>query len=65
LMRNKLAPIRGIPVKSGKLEDPNEDIAQIFETIESIPKAPKELLDGFLSWARGDNDPEWKKKRKD
>lgn len=42
-------------------QDPNADVLEIFETIESIPSAPKKLLDGFMGWARGDNDPEWKK----
>lgn len=57
----RLAPIRGIPVKGGRLADPNEDLREIFDTIESIPNAPKKVLDGIMSWARGEQDPDWKK----
>ena len=60
-VRRRLAPIRGIPTKSGGLEDPNADLVEIFETIENLPSAPKRLLDGLTSWARGDNDPDWKR----
>lgn len=58
-VRRRLAPIRGIPTKSGGLEDPNADLMEIFETIESIPMAPKKLWESFSSWARGDNDPDF------
>lgn len=58
-VRRRLAPIRGIPTKSGGLEDPNADLIEIFETIESIPMAPKKLWESFSSWARGDNDPDF------
>jgi protein-histidine N-methyltransferase len=62
-VRMRLAPIRGIPTKSG-FQDPNADFIEIFETLESIPSAPKKLIDGLLGWARGDSDPDWKKKQK-
>ncbi len=39
-----------------------QDLREIFDTIESIPNAPKKLLEGFKSWARGEQDPTWKKK---
>lgn len=39
-----------------------QDLREIFESIENIPNAPKKLLDGIRSWARGDQDPTWKKK---
>jgi histone-lysine N-methyltransferase SETD3 len=60
-VRRKLAPIRGIPTKTGGMVDPNSDLKEMFELMESIPTAPKKLLDGFLGWARGDDDPDWKK----
>lgn len=58
----RLAPIRGVPTKSGSMSDPNEDIRGIFDTIENIPRAPGKLVSGLLSWARGEQDPDWKKK---
>ena len=27
---------------------------EIFDTLEAIPAAPKKLIDGFLSWAKGE-----------
>lgn len=39
-----------------------QDLREIFESIENIPNAPKKLLEGIKSWARGDQDPTWKKK---
>ena len=60
-VRTRLAPIRGIPTKSGGLQDPNADLIEIFETLESIPTAPKKILEGIKSWARGDQDPNWKR----
>lgn len=53
-LRRRLAPIRGIPTKSGSLEDQNQDLKEIFEAIESVPTLPKKVVDNFLSWARGD-----------
>ncbi|CAD7695760.1 unnamed protein product [Ostreobium quekettii] len=52
-VRSRLAPIRGIPTKNG-LSDPNEDILELFSTIESLPNKPKQMLDGFVSWAKGE-----------
>ena len=60
-VRRRLAPIRGVPTKQG-MEDPNDEIREIFEAIENLPQKPKELLDSFRSWARGDHDPEYRKK---
>ena len=56
-----MAPIRGVPTKQG-MEDPNDEIREIFTAIENLPQKPKELLDSFRSWARGDHDPEYRKK---
>lgn len=55
-VRARLAPIRGIPTKKG-LESPNQDLLDIFESVEELPQKPKQLLDGFLSWARGEQEP--------
>ena len=52
-VRRRLAPIRGIPTKKG-MEDPNSDLLEIFEAIESIPNAPKKAFENFQKWARGD-----------
>lgn len=60
----RLAPIRGVPTKSGAMVDPNEDLKDIFNTIESIPQAPARLLGGFMSWARGEQDPTWNRSGK-
>jgi hypothetical protein len=57
-VRRRLAPIRGIPTKAGGMQDPNSDIREIFDVIESIPTAPVKLVEGFLSWARGEQDPD-------
>ena len=52
-VRKRLAPIRGIPTKQG-MEDPNQDLLDIFNAIESIPNKPKEMMEDFKKWARGD-----------
>jgi len=40
---------------------PAQDLREIFETIEAIPQAPKKLFEGLRSWARGEQDPTWRK----
>ena len=60
--RRRLAPIRGIPTKSGGMSDPNADLREVFDTIEAIPNLPSKLVGGLMSWARGEQDPDWKKK---
>jgi protein-histidine N-methyltransferase len=60
-IRARLAPIRGIPTKGGKLEDPNEDLLDIFDTIES---GPRKLWGSFARWASGKDDPEFGNKKK-
>ncbi|PRW58899.1 rubisco small subunit N-methyltransferase [Chlorella sorokiniana] len=60
-VRRRLAPIRGIPTKSGGMQDPNADLIEIFDTIEQLPSAPKKLLDGFGRWLSGKDDPDWKR----
>ncbi|CAL5229330.1 g12636 [Coccomyxa viridis] len=61
-VRRRLAPIRGVPTKSGKMTDPNADLLEIFDAFESVPKLPSKLFGGLMSWARGEQDPDWKKK---
>ncbi|GLC74385.1 hypothetical protein PLESTF_001507400 [Pleodorina starrii] len=61
-VRRRLAPIRGIPTKAGQLADPNSDLKEIFDTIEALPSAPLRLLEGLVSWAKGEQDPDWGKK---
>jgi len=61
-VRRRLAPIRGIPTKSGTLQDPNADFKEMFDMFEAIPSAPKRLFDNLASWARGEDDPDWEKK---
>ncbi|CCO66102.1 predicted protein [Bathycoccus prasinos] len=56
-VRRRLAPIRGIPTKQG-MEDPNSDLLEIFDAIESIPNAPKKAFENFQKWARGDYEDE-------
>lgn len=63
-VRRRLAPIRGIPTKDGSLVDPNADLNEVFEVLESLPSAPVKLFQGLAAWARGENDPEWKKGQK-
>ena len=60
-IRRRLAPIRGIPTKTGTMEDPNQDITEMFDQIENVIPNAKAAVDNFFSWARGDMDPEWRK----
>jgi protein-histidine N-methyltransferase len=60
-VRRRLAPIRGIPTKSGGMQDPNADLREIFEALEGIPSAPARALDTVRRWAKGEFDPDWKK----
>lgn len=34
------------------MQDPNADLKEIFDTIESLPSAPKRLLDDFGKWLK-------------
>ncbi len=60
-VRRRLAPIRGIPTKSGGMTDPNADIAEMFDFIEDLPRKPGKLLAGLARWASGADDPDWNK----
>ncbi|KAL6771269.1 hypothetical protein ACKKBF_B34600 [Auxenochlorella protothecoides x Auxenochlorella symbiontica] len=59
-VRQRLAPIRGIPTKAG-MQDPNSDIKEIFDAMESIPALPSKLFNRLRDWATGKDDPTWKK----
>jgi histone-lysine N-methyltransferase SETD3 len=61
-VRRRLAPIRGIPTKSGGMQDPNADLREIFEALEGIPSAPARALDTVRRWAKGEFDPDWNKR---
>lgn len=63
-VRRRLAPIRGVPTKDGGMTDANADLLEIFGAIEALPSVPGKIVGGFLSWARGDNDPEFQKSRR-
>ncbi len=49
-VRRRLAPIRGTPTKGGKMDLPNSDITEIFEQLENITSAPRQMINGFLGW---------------
>ena len=36
----RLAPIRGVPTKGGGLESTDNDLKEIFSSLENIPQAP-------------------------
>jgi len=45
------------------MTDPNADLLEVFDVIESVPKLPSKLFGGLMSWARGEQDPDWKKNK--
>lgn len=57
-VRRRLAPIRGIPTKSGKMADPNQDIKEVFDFIDELPKAPAKVFDNIRRWVSA---PQWPK----
>jgi hypothetical protein len=58
-VRDMLKPVIfwNFPTRSMLLQD----LREIFATIEAIPQAPKKLFEGLASWARGEQDPTWRK----
>ena len=48
-VRRRLAPIRGIPTKSG-MESANSDLLEIFDTLENLNKKPMEIVREMLGW---------------
>ena len=42
----------------------SQDLKEIFDTLEGLPSLPGKLFGGITSWARGEQDPDWKKKGK-
>ena len=53
--RRRLAPIRGVPTKKG-MQRKDDDILEIFETLESLPGKPKQMLTDFVAWWRAGGD---------
>eukprot|EP00468_Gymnochlora_sp_CCMP2014_P013291 CAMPEP_0167759682 /NCGR_PEP_ID=MMETSP0110_2-20121227/11157_1 /TAXON_ID=629695 /ORGANISM="Gymnochlora sp., Strain CCMP2014" /LENGTH=504 /DNA_ID=CAMNT_0007646091 /DNA_START=39 /DNA_END=1550 /DNA_ORIENTATION=+ len=49
MVRTRLAPIRGIPTKQG-MEDKNQEILDMFDTFEAIPKAPQKFVKSITDW---------------
>jgi hypothetical protein len=49
-VRRRLAPIRGTPTKGGKMDLPNSDIIEIFEQLENLNKAPREMFNSMFGW---------------
>jgi protein-histidine N-methyltransferase len=60
-VRTRLAPIRGIPTKSGKLENPNQDLLEIFEAVEGLGSAPQKVWSSFSGWWSGKDDPDFRR----
>lgn len=60
----RLAPIRGVPTKEGSLTSPYSDLEEIFTSIEELPKRPVKFLSGLVSWAKGEQDPDWQKDKR-
>jgi hypothetical protein len=52
-VRRRLAPIRGIPTKTGKMADPNADIKEVFDFFDELPKAPAKVFDNIKRWVSG------------
>lgn len=48
-IRRRLAPIRGIPTKSG-MQNQNSDLLEIFDTLENLNKKPREIINNMLGW---------------
>lgn len=64
IVRRRLAPIRGVPTKEGSLTSPYSDLEEIFTSIEELPKRPVKFLSGLVSWAKGEQDPDWQKDKR-
>lgn len=47
-LRQRLAPIRGVPAKGGSLKDPNSDIKDMFDVMEQVASAPQKFLSNFI-----------------
>ena len=43
------------------MQDPNQDLKEIFDIIEDLPNKPASRFDGLRRWAKGEFDPDWKK----
>lgn len=51
-LRRRLAPIRKIPTKKG-MQDPNQDIIDMFNELEKLPEKPKEFFAALLGRDKG------------
>ena len=49
-VRRRLAPIRGVPTKGGRMDVPNSDIIEIFEQLENLNKAPRAMFNSMFGW---------------
>jgi histone-lysine N-methyltransferase SETD3 len=54
-VRAKLAPIRGIPTKGGRMDSPNADILEIFDQLENLNTAPRALFNSMFGWDEDGN----------
>ena len=43
---------------------PNSDLTAMFNQIEQLPLKPVKALGNLLSWARGEQDPDWGDKKR-
>jgi len=53
-LRARLAPIRASPGKGGRMRADHSDIREIFEQLENIQSAPRDIINGFLGWGEKD-----------
>lgn len=49
-VRRRLAPIRGVPTKGGRMDVPNSDIIEIFEQLENLNKMPRNVFNSMFGW---------------
>ncbi len=54
-VRRRLAPIRGVPTKSGRMESSNSDILEIFEQLENLNRAPRNIFNSMFGWDEDGN----------
>ncbi|KAI5069526.1 hypothetical protein GOP47_0015827 [Adiantum capillus-veneris] len=47
-LRNRLAPIRGVPTKGGAMKDRHSDIKEMFGVMEDVASAPRKFMSNFM-----------------